>query len=155
MWHKVSYIVVAVILVLLAVSIYKYGPELKGAKKATILVKGRVFSVEVVDTPIDKAVGLAGRDSLGENEGMLFVFKKPSIQKFWMKGMSFPIDIIWMRKNGEVVGFDSNVRPQPNVPIYKLSVYSSKEPVDRVLELPAGAAASLNLVAGDTMTIKL
>src|SRR3989344_3544600 len=50
------------------------------------------FSVEIVDTVIAQALGLSGRPSLPENQGMLFVFDGLAIRNFWMAGMRFPLD---------------------------------------------------------------
>ena len=52
-------------------------------------------------TPDAQSKGLAIRDSLNENEGMLFIFETPQKYSFWMKDMKFPIDIIWINQDGK------------------------------------------------------
>lgn len=116
--------------------------------RETMYVKGEAFTVEIADTPFARAEGLSGRSKLGENEGMLFVFPRPEVQRFWMKGMLIPIDIVWISE-GRVVGFEENVEPEPDVPQGALTVYQSPRPVDRVFEVRAGTVQRLGLQVGD------
>ena len=67
--------------------------------KSKLVLGGKTFSVDVADTVYTQAKGLSNRQSLGYNEGMLFIFKDVDIHGFWMKDMLFPIDIIWMDEN--------------------------------------------------------
>ena len=46
----------------------------------------------------DKEKGLAGRDS----GRMLFIFEEEAEWKFWMKGMRYELDIVWMDGNWTV-----------------------------------------------------
>ena len=45
------------------------------------------------------------RKSLGENEGMLFIYNQPRTMSFWMRNTHIPLDIgyfstsIWARNN--------------------------------------------------------
>lgn len=136
-------------------------PPLPGAK---LLLGGEVFEVELARTILEKARGLSGREGLGENEGMLFVFGAPAAQSFWMKGMKFPIDIIWIQGD-RIVGFAENVQPEPGLRLdgvatatqagksdFALKIYSSPEPVDRVLEVRAGTVARLDVKIGDQIS---
>lgn len=107
----------------------------------SIVVNGHRIEVEIVDTPAKQAQGLSGRENLAENTGMLFVFSKPARQNFWMKEMKFPIDIIWIRRTADgdrVVGFVENASPPTGGSENNLTIYSSPENVDKVLEINAG-----------------
>ncbi|MDP9211566.1 MAG: DUF192 domain-containing protein [Thermoproteota archaeon] len=55
--------------------------------------------------------GLSGIEKMKENEGMLFLFDKPSKQGFWMNKMNFPIDIIWLNSNNKVVHIEKQLEP--------------------------------------------
>jgi uncharacterized protein len=70
--------------------------------KARIVVNG--FDVAITDE--DQIKGLSIKDQMNENEGMLFVYDKPSRQSFWMKDMRFPID--WLNGTGSVVHTEEN-----------------------------------------------
>lgn len=110
--------------------------------------------VEVADTPEKRGVGLSGRDSLPENEGMLFVFEKKDVSvPFWMKDMRFPIDMIWIN-DGKVDQFLENIQPQPeNTPENKLRFYVSYNLIDYVLEVNAGFVAKSKIAVGDPVEL--
>jgi uncharacterized membrane protein (UPF0127 family) len=80
-------------------------------KDMTVLLPKGFVSVEVVDTKVSRSLGLSGRPPLKEGEGMLFVFADPGKYGFWMKGMNFPLDIIWISENGIVVHTEKNITP--------------------------------------------
>jgi uncharacterized membrane protein (UPF0127 family) len=116
-------------------------------------VEVRVGDARVqAELAVDEAArkrGLAGRDRLGENRGMLFVYPDREIRTYWMKGMRFPIDIVWIDR-GRVTSVASDV-PAPqggDVPLYP-----SGHPVNRVLEVPAGWAARHGVERGDRVTV--
>lgn len=109
---------------------------------------GAQFIVELANTYLARAAGLSGRTSLGPDRGMLFDFARPGRQSFWMKDMHFPVDIVWIRDN-RVVGFVTAPAPAPKTSVFKLPAYYSPEPVNFVLELPAGTMAKNGLKVGD------
>lgn len=111
----------------------------------------QVFSVEIAATDAEKAQGLSDRASLATNAGMLFIFDPASQPDFWMKDMRFALDFVWIA-NGRVAGINRNVpAPQPGTATLNLPTYAAPEPVDYVLEINAGAAATLRV--GDEATI--
>ena len=44
---------------------------------------------------------------------MLFVFQQPYRYGFWMMGMKFPIEIIWLDSNGTVTHIEHSLKPCP------------------------------------------
>lgn len=107
------------------------------------------YIVDVADTPELQTEGLAGRKDLPEGTGLLFVFGRPSTQAFWMKGMLFPIDIVWIADN-LVVGFVENAQPDHSI---LPEVYSSPKPIDLVVELPAGTVSKDEIKNGDKVSV--
>ena len=70
-----------------------------------------------------------------------------------MKGLSFPLDFIWIRED-KVVDLLHRVQPPtPGQPDESLPIYQSEEEVDKVLEVPAGTIQGLNIKVGDTVKI--
>ena len=106
----------------------------------------------VADVAADETArhnGLSGRASLAEDRGMLFVYPDHVERTYWMKGMRFPIDIVWIDR-GRVTGVE------PNVPVPvgdELPLYPSRVPADRVLEVRAGWAARHHVERGEQVTI--
>lgn len=123
------------------------------AKFGVITINEAKLKVEIADTQPKRSKGLGGRTSLVEGEGMLFVFPKEDKYPFWMKGVSFPLDFIWV-KGDKVVDLLENVSPaQAGQKDADLPIYVPKEPIDKMLEVPAGTVARLNLKVGDSVKI--
>ena len=99
--------------------------------------------VEVRDTEAERAQGLSGRESLGEDEGMLFVFEKPGIYGFWMKEMKFGLDFIWIRDN-------KVMEVMENVGVERMDI-QPHEAVDQVLEVNSGFVAKHSIKVGDSV----
>lgn len=121
-------------------------------KKGKVLIKDQEFSVEIADNPMKQSRGLSGRATLEMNEGMLFLFSKADHQRFWMKDMLVPIDIIWIKDN-KIVGVEKNVQPEPGVKRGQLGIYSPPEAVDKALEVAAGTVERLDIQVGETATV--
>lgn len=115
------------------------------AAEAWIEIKGQRVSLEIADTPRKQEKGLGERDSLPWNHGMYFEYANPGFYSFWMKGMRFSIDIVWLR-DGRIVDLDPNVPFEKggNGPTLRPSVLA-----DSVLEVPAGYAAAHGWQVGD------
>ena len=62
-----------------------------------------LVDVEVADSPEERAEGLMNRDSLDEDEGMLFVFFEANTGGFWMKNTRIPLSIAFFDRNGEIL----------------------------------------------------
>ena len=118
-----------------------------------LAIAGAIFNVEVASTSVEETRGLSYRASLGENDGMLFIFSSGTVQNFWMKDMHFPLDIIWI--SGNIVdGFAQNVpAPAPGAQLWQLPIYTSPDNTDKVLEVNAGTVAKHKIKVGDTVTI--
>ncbi len=117
-------------------------------RKTKVIVSGITIYAEVADTPKKREAGLSGHLALAENEGMVFVFETPAKPKFWMKDMSFPIDIIWVSGSGEIISITERAEPES----YPLT-FSPPDPVKYVLEVPAGFAEKKEVKIGDMMVI--
>ncbi len=116
-------------------------------EKRKIKIGGRELEVLVAETIRDKQRGVSILNTL-EGTGMLFEFKVPMRYGFWMKGVKFPIDIIWLRK-GKVVGITEDIPPGSGFSLLGLKAYYPPVPIDAALELASGAAAAIGLKEGD------
>ena len=130
------------------------GPELPWTwslqsykKLRTIHVGDEALTVEIADTNDLQTRGLSYRDGLEPGTGMLFVYPDSSNHTFWMKGMRFCLDIVWIN-NGEIIGAAENACPEPGVGDNQLTRYPSDGPAQFVLEVPAGWLADHGYGAG-------
>ena len=108
------------------------------------------FKVALSATTYDQSKGLSGRDSLAPRSGMLFVYRVPQISIFWMKGMRFPLDFIWIDRDCQVADTLSNADvPASDTSNSQLPLYRSAVPVLYGLEVNAGEIARLGIKTGD------
>lgn len=68
-----------------------------------IEIGDKEYNVEVARTEEEKVKGLQEKESLGEDEGMLFVYDEPQEIAFWMKDTAIPLDIVFMDEDREVI----------------------------------------------------
>lgn len=106
--------------------------------------------VEVRETEAERALGLSYRTSLGENEGMVFKFDQPAPYSFWMKGMNFPLDMIWVRE-GKIVDISEQVPAPWSTQIEQPETRTPKEPVDMVVEVNGGWVEKNGIRIGDSV----
>lgn len=122
-------------------------------KKALVRIGRQEFHAEVADNALSRVKGLSGRAALEQDEGMLFIFPLPWRYSFWMKGMRFSLDIIWVRGD-RVADISEDVRaPEPGSSIFKLRGLRPKAAVDKVLEVNAGLVRKLGIRTGNRVEI--
>lgn len=81
------------------------------SRKGYVCFDNSCVEVEIVATPEERRIGLMNRTNIPENMGMLFIFEKEGIRKFWMKNMIIPLDIIWLDKMERIIHIEKNVVP--------------------------------------------
>jgi uncharacterized membrane protein (UPF0127 family) len=104
---------------------------------------GKYIASNVVeaDTIFKRVKGLLGRDSLPLGEA-LWLRPCKSVHTI---GMKFPIDILFLAKDNEVVGVQENIPPN------RFSAFVFK--AAGVLELPADAISESGTKVGDLLEI--
>ena len=115
---------------------------------ATVLMPKGSLDVEVANTKSSRELGLSFRQSMRNDEGLLFVFDTPGRYGFWMKDMNFPLDIIWINQNGVVVDIERNLSPDS----YPKAFINEAE-ASYVLEVNAGLAETFGLYLGSKVKI--
>lgn len=125
----------------------------QSTKISDLEINGKIIKVEIADTASKRSKGLGGRQKLAEFEGMLFIFEKMDKHPFWMKGLNFALDFVWIREN-KVVDILQNIPPPQGQPDSTLPIYSANTEVDKVLELNAGSIKRLDIKIGDIISVK-
>lgn len=108
------------------------------------------FLAEIADIPELRSKGLGGRDSLPEQTGMLFIFPSGQTSAFWMKGMRFPLDFVWIGANCTVVDLIDEVQHSPpDTPNSELANFASSSPAAYTFEINAGEISKFGIEIGD------
>ncbi|WP_034061773.1 DUF192 domain-containing protein [Lacinutrix jangbogonensis] len=103
------------------------------------------LDIEIAETTFEIQTGLMYRESMKNNQGMLFVFPNLEERNFYMKNTRFPLDLIYLDQNKNVVSFQENAQPfnEASLPSNALAQF--------VLEVNAGLAKEWLLEVGDKM----
>ncbi|OGI58355.1 hypothetical protein A3C60_00625 [Candidatus Nomurabacteria bacterium RIFCSPHIGHO2_02_FULL_37_45] len=144
MKKNISSFVLAVVFFILLFVIPKDHRNIKA-----IQIMGQNIRVNLATTDAAREQGLSGRENLKEDEGMLFVFDYPDKYSFWMKDMNFPIDMIWIGENKEIIYIKKNARPESFPESYGPTADSKY-----VLEIVSGLSSKNNLKEGDKVEFK-
>lgn len=118
-----------------------------------IMINGTKIKIEIADSPAKRAKGLGDRISIASDSGILFSFPQVGNYSFWMKGMKFPIDIIWINGVKVVDLIKGAAPPPPGAPDQEIPIYLSNQPFDRTLEVNSGFADSHQIKVGDQIQI--
>jgi len=124
-------------------------PNLAWSTEARLTLKNIIFDVEIAISHQERKQGLAGRKTLANNKGMLFIYSAPNIISFWMKDTLIPLDILFFDKNGRLLEIVHNAPPCKKNPCKK---YTNKTPATFVLEITAGLAKKYSFAPGDIFT---
>lgn len=112
----------------------------------TLHVDGHQYHLELARSTYEHEKGLSGRQSLGYDRGMLFIFQQESQRCFWMKDMYFAVDIIWTDASRRVIFLQQHASPD-SYP----RTFCSSDPAAYVLELPAGSIADRGIRKGQIL----
>ncbi len=113
---------------------------------------GYKIKAELALTETERQRGLMFRKSIGEKDGMFFVFENFGKKYFWMKNTFVDLDIIFLDNDFRIVRIFSNVpRSYEDAPEYNIFRLSANGKY--VLEVKAGLAAKHSLKKGDVITI--
>jgi len=103
----------------------------------------KAIDIEIADNDYETQTGMMYRDSMEENQGMLFVFPNEQYHAFYMKNTKIPLDIVFINSNKTIVNIHKNARPYDESPL------PSSAPIQYVLEVNAGLSDTWGLEAGD------
>ena len=101
------------------------------------------IQVAFANTPELQEQGLSNTAPLTDEQGMLFMFPTETTPSFWMKDMTYAIDIIWIDAGKKVVDITPNLDPQT----FPKS-FTPVSPIQFVLEVPDGFAEKNSIEIG-------
>ena len=118
--------------------------DANGTRLATV-------DVRVADTFPKRYTGLSDTESLGRNEGMLFVHPSGGTLAYVMRDMDFPLDIVFVAANGTVTRVHHAELPPEGTTGGGLTRYRGTGRY--VLEVPYGYANRTGIDPGDRIVV--
>jgi hypothetical protein len=139
-------LVILVLGLVAATAFYVMWPQIQ--PHATLKLGDGVFAARVAKTDEERIKGLSGTHELRENQAMLFVYDRSDKWSIWMKDMNYPIDIIWLDEDKEVIHIVKNAPPES----YPYESFMPKKDARYVVELPAGTVSKKSIIIGEQAT---
>lgn len=118
-------------------------------EKERILIKDIPLTVEVAQSDRQREFGLMHKTKMGDEEGMLFVFPREEIRRFWMKNTRIPLAIAFVNSKGTVVDIQEMV-PESEISRNPV-IYTSAAPAVMALEMNRGWFKRKGVVVGDRL----
>ena len=104
------------------------------------------LEIEIAEDEYERQTGLMHRSTLGEKQGMLFIFEDESPRYFYMKNTYIPLDIIFINNDHQIVSFSENAEPTNEATL------PSNAPAKYVLEINGGLVERWGLKTGDSIS---
>ena len=114
-----------------------------------LFLNGHIVDAEVALRGLEIMTGMMFRQSMGENEGMLFVLPVAERASFYMKNTRVPLQIAYIDPAGTILELHE-LKPLDETPIY-----STATNIQFVLEMNTGWFARNNISTGTVIRTQL
>ncbi|MGH8477537.1 MAG: DUF192 domain-containing protein [Methylococcales bacterium] len=151
MYHKVSIFIVVCFGISLASMTALNAQQACGTinRIAQIQINDYRIQAELAASEQEKSCGLAFRDALPEDHGMLFLFSNEQPLTFWMKDTRIPLSIAFLKEDGAIVNILEMQALDSN------TLYRSVAPARYALEMRAKWFADHRVKPGDRVVFNL
>ncbi len=129
-----------------AAALYMLWPQLQ--PHTTLHVGDGVFVARVAKTPAEREKGLGGTRALRDDQAMIFVYGSDGKWTLSMKDMNYPVDMVWLDENKEVVYIVKNAPPES----YPYESFTPKKEARYAIEFAAGTVGYKKISIGDVAT---
>jgi uncharacterized membrane protein (UPF0127 family) len=143
---QVIYLILSLSCVLSIQGSHSKEPDLEALEITTSSGETITYEVEIARTLAQMMRGLMFRDTMPENQGMLFIYSPERPATMWMKNTILPLDMLFIDGKGIIVNIARDTVP------FSLDRISSGKPVKGVLELNAGQVEKQGIAIGDKAT---
>ncbi|TRO65606.1 DUF192 domain-containing protein [Christiangramia sabulilitoris] len=106
------------------------------------------LDVELAETDYEHQTGLMYRDSMEDNQGMLFIYTSERNRSFYMKNTYIPLDIIYYDADSSLVSIQKNATPRDETSL------PSEDPAQYILEINGGLSDQWGIEKGDKFSFK-
>ena len=136
---------VLLVILLISVSLFLGGPK----ESEDIIVQfpnGKTMETEVASTPEKLLFGLAFREGLPPDTGMLYIFESTGLHRVRTRQFRFPVDMLWIDESRHVIHILEQVPTcaQDPCPLYG----PPPEPIRYLIETEAGYVRREGIAVG-------
>ncbi|MDB5183551.1 MAG: hypothetical protein JWO07_232 [Candidatus Saccharibacteria bacterium] len=119
--------------------------------ESLLRLNGYSYHFTVMRSDAERAKGLSGTKSLSSDQAMIFVFPQDGSLPMWMKDMNYPIDMVWLNDDKEVVYTVKDAEPSSYnaVDPSKSTQFASPTSAHYVIELPSGTIDRTGIKSGE------
>jgi len=103
----------------------------------------KTLNIEIADDDYQTETGLMYRNSMEDNQGMLFIFPDSQYRYFYMRNTEIPLDIIYIDDSKTIINIQKDAKPHDETSL------PSEGPAKYVLEIKGGLSTQWNLEKGD------
>ncbi len=122
-----------------------------GLPRRAFRIGGRRVTLEIAATERERERGMMFRESVGEDEGMLFVFADEIPRSFWMKNCKVDLSIAYLDSAGRIVSILEMKKEPPGS--FDFPGYPSGIPAQFAIEMRAGWFRDHGVAPGSTVEI--
>lgn len=105
-----------------------------------------IYGAQVAKTSDARTKNLTGVSGLADDQAMLLVYDTDGKWAMTTQNTTFPIDIVWLNKDKQVVYIVKNAPPES----YPYDSYTPKDDARYIVELAAGAVGKKAITIGTT-----
>ncbi len=147
---------IAIIILILIVAVVAYDSRECETEDAPLFTEA-IFDVDgeptlnitVVSTPAERAKGLMNVSYMHPDNGMVFIFQKPTNTFFWMKNTLIPLDMFFV-KNDTVMYIAHEAQP---CEVDQCPTFGPGQYYDYVVETNAGYAINHSIIIGTSVEL--
>lgn len=111
-----------------------------------VCVGSHPLNVEIAATESERSQGLSFRNSLPEDDGMLFVFEEAGVHQFWTVDTTIPLSIAFLDADGIVLNVEE-MEPLSR------DTHGPDAPALYAIEVNRGWFAERGIARGDTVRL--
>ena len=104
------------------------------------------LDIELAESDYEHQTGLMYRESMEENQGMLFIYDTERVRSFYMKNTYIPLDIIYYEADSSLVSIQKTATPRDETSL------PSEGPAQFILEINGGLSDEWGLEEDDKMS---
>lgn len=106
------------------------------------------LDIEFAESDYEKQTGLMYRESMENDQGMLFIYDEARVRNFYMKNTYISLDILYYATDSTLVSIQKNATPRDDTSL------PSDGPAQFVLEVNGGLADEWNITSGNRISVK-